>query len=289
MLEQQPRPKYLKTAPLSPPVIEEMTRLMRGLGLHTICESARCPNRTNCFGHATATFLILGNTCTRHCTFCAVNKGLPEPVDRNEPDNIVRAIERLQLKYAVITAVTRDDLPDGGAAHFAEVIEKIREHDAGILVEVLIPDFKGAPSALKSVIDARPAVINHNVETVPRLYPAVRPEADYHRSLALIKQVKAIDRAAVTKSGIMLGLGETSEEVIGVMGDLRGAGCDILTVGQYLAPSRQHHPVLRYVPEEEFGGYEKAGKEMGFGAVIAGPLVRSSFNAVEAYKEAIKE
>jgi lipoic acid synthetase len=278
------RPKYLKPAPLSPPVIEEMTRLMRGLSLHTVCESARCPNRTDCFGKSTATFMILGNTCTRHCTFCAINKGVPETVDAAEPENIVRAIERLGLKYAVVTSVTRDDLPDGGASHFAAVVKKIREYDANMLVEVLIPDFKGSLPALKTVVDAKPSVLNHNVETVPRLYMEVRPEADYRRSVALIANVKAIDKANVTKSGVMLGLGESHEEVLNVMADLRQAGCDILTIGQYLSPSLKHHPIVRYVPEEEFVEYEKTGKEMGFAAVISGPLVRSSFHAGEAYK-----
>ena len=284
MPEHSIRPKYLKPAPLSPPVIEEMTRLMRGLKLHTVCESARCPNRTDCFGKSTATFMILGNTCTRHCTFCAVDKGVPEAIDQAEPENIVRAIERLGLKYAVVTSVTRDDLPDGGASHFEAVIQKIREYDANMLIEVLIPDFKGSFHALKAVVDAKPSVLNHNVETVPRLYPEVRPEADYRRSVELIRNVKTIDKEMVTKSGIMLGLGESHEEVLSVMADLRQAGCDILTIGQYLSPSLKHHPLVRYVPEDEFIEYENTGKEMGFAAVVSGPLVRSSFHAGEAYK-----
>ncbi len=278
------RPKYLKPAPLSPPVIEEMTRLMRGLNLHTVCESARCPNRTDCFAKRTATFMILGNTCTRHCTFCAVDKGEPEAVDPAEPDNVVAAIEKLGLKYAVITSVTRDDLPDGGASHFAAVVKKIREHDANILVEVLIPDFKGSLPALIAVLEAHPSVLNHNIETVPRLYPEVRPEADYQRSVELMRNVKAQGSSIVTKSGIMLGLGESREEVLRVMADLREAGCDILTIGQYLSPSLKHHPIVRYVPEEEFVEYEKTGKEMGFAAVVSGPLVRSSFHAGEAFR-----
>lgn len=283
MTEYSKRPR-LRVSPLSSPVIDEMTKLMRGLSLHTVCESARCPNRADCFGKSTATFMILGNTCTRHCTFCAVAKGEPEAVDPSEPDNIVAAIRKLNIKYAVITSVTRDDLPDGGAAHFVEVVTKIREDDSSILVEVLIPDFKGSLQALKTVIDAGPAVLNHNVETVPRLYSEVRPEADYRRSIELIRSAKAIDQSTITKSGIMLGLGESQKEVVQVMTDLRQSGCDILTIGQYLSPSLKHHPVVRYAPDEEFVECEKLGHEMGFAAVIAGPLVRSSYHAGEAYK-----
>jgi len=266
------------------PVIEEMTKLMRGLSLHTVCESARCPNRADCFSKSTATFMILGNTCTRSCTFCAVNKGEPPEVDPAEPNNVVAAIKKLGIKYAVITSVTRDDLPDGGAFHFAEVVKKIQGYDASILIEVLVPDFKGSSSALKMVTDVLPSVLNHNVETVPRLYPEVRPEADFGRSVQLLRNVKAINDSIVTKSGIMLGLGESHEEVRQVMADLREAGCDILTIGQYLSPSLKHHPIMRYIPEEEFAEYEKTGKEMGFAAVISGPLVRSSFHAAEAYR-----
>jgi lipoic acid synthetase len=283
MFEYARRPKNFRLSPINAPAIEEMTKLMRGLSLHTVCESARCPNRADCFSKSTATFMILGNTCTRNCTFCAVNKGEPPEVDPAEPNNVVAAIKKLGIKYAVITSVTRDDLPDGGAFHFAEVVKKIQGYDASILIEVLIPDFKGSSSALKTVTDALPSVLNHNVETVPRLYPEVRPEADFERSVQLLRNVKAIDNAIVTKSGIMLGLGESHEEVLQVMADLREAGCGILTIGQYLSPSLKHHPIMRYAPEEEFAEYEKTGKEMGFAAVISGPLVRSSFHAAEAY------
>ncbi len=284
MSEYARRPKNFRLSPINAPVIEEMTKLMRGLSLHTVCESARCPNRADCFSKSTATFMILGNTCTRNCTFCAVNKGEPWEVDPAEPNNVVAAIKKLGIKYAVITSVTRDDLPDGGAFHFAEVVRKIRDYDASILIEVLVPDFKGSSSALKTVTDVLPSVLNHNVETVPRLYPEVRPEADFQRSVQLLRNVKAIDNAIVTKSGIMLGLGESHEEVLQVMADLREAGCDILTIGQYLSPSLKHHPIMRYVPEGEFAEYEKTGREMGFEAVISGPLVRSSFHAGEAYR-----
>ncbi len=277
------RPKNFRLSPINAPAIEEMTKLMRGLSLHTVCESAHCPNRADCFSKSTATFMILGNTCTRNCTFCAVAKGEPQEVDPAEPNNVVAAIKRLGIKYAVITSVTRDDLPDGGAFHFAEVVKKIQGYDASILIEVLVPDFKGSSSALKTVTDALPSVLNHNVETVPRLYPEVRPEADFERSVRLLRNVKAIDNAIVTKSGIMLGLGESHEEVRQVMADLREAECDILTIGQYLSPSLKHHPIVRYVLEEEFAEYEETGKGMGFEAVISGPLVRSSYHAAEAY------
>lgn len=283
MSEESKRREHVRVSPQSLSMIEQMTGLMRGLNLHTVCESAHCPNRADCFARATATFMILGNTCTRHCTFCAVGKGMPEAVDPEEPEHVLEAVKKLGIRYAVITSVTRDDLPDGGASHFAAVIRKIREYDDGILVEVLIPDFKGVLSALKEVADAFPSVINHNVETVPRLYPGVRPEADYRRSIELLRTVKILDRNIVTKSGIMLGLGERREEVLQVMADLRDAGCNVLTVGQYLSPSLKHHPVFRYVPEDEFRDYEKAGKEMGFSAVVSGALVRSSYHAADAF------
>ncbi len=276
----------LRVSPLDFSTIDRMTRLMRELNLHTVCESAHCPNRADCFAHSTATFLILGNTCTRNCTFCAVNKGTPEAVDPAEPGHVLDAIKKLGIRYAVITSVTRDDLPDGGAVHFAATVSKIREYDPEILVEVLIPDFKGDVAALKAVADAHPAVINHNIETVPRLYPGVRPMADYRRSVGLIRNVKTIDRSIATKSGIMLGLGESQGEVVQVMNDLRQAGCDILTIGQYLSPSLKHHPVIRYVPDEEFKEYEAAGREMGFSAVVSGALVRSSYHAGEAFGSA---
>jgi lipoic acid synthetase len=192
--------------------------------------------------------MILGDTCTRHCTFCAVSKGVPPEVDKEEPEHVLEAVKRLGIRYAVITSVTRDDLPDGGSSQFAETIRAIHEYDPGIAVEVLIPDFQGSASALQTVIDASPAVLNHNVETVPRLYSEVRPQAEYGRSLDLLKHAKLLDSSLLTKSGLMLGLGESREEVIEVMADLRQAGCDLLTIGQYLRPSPQHHPVVRYVP-----------------------------------------
>ena len=277
------RPEWLKPVPLNPATLAEMGRLMRSLKLHTVCESAECPNRTRCFAEGTATFMILGDICTRNCTFCAVTKGIPLPPDPEEPAHIVAAVRKLGLRYVVVTSVTRDDLPDGGAFHFAQAIEAIRQCDPNIAVEVLIPDFKGSLPALQTVVDACPAVLNHNVETVPRLYPEVRPKANYRQSIELLKQAKYLNNGFLTKSGLMLGLGETRQEVIEVMTDLRQAGCDLLTLGQYLQPSLNHHKIVRYVTPEEFEEYQNAGEEMGFTSVVSGPLVRSSFHAAEAY------
>ena len=277
------RPDWLKPSPLNLATMAKMNRLMQGLKLHTVCESAQCPNRTRCFTGGTATFMILGDICTRNCTFCAVDKGKPLPPDSEEPEHVLAAVKKMGLKYVVITSVTRDDLPDGGAAHFARTIEIIRGYDPSVMVEVLIPDFKGSLPALQTVIDAQPTVLNHNVETVPRLYPEVRSKANYQQSIELLKQAKLLNNQLLTKSGFMLGLGETRQEVIGLLADLRRANCDILTLGQYLQPSLRHHHVVRYVTPEEFEEYENIGKEMGFSSVFSGPLVRSSFHAAEAY------
>lgn len=283
------RPEWLKPSPLNPATLTKMGRLMRGLKLHTVCESAQCPNRAKCFAEGTATFMILGDICTRNCTFCAVTKGKPLPLDPEEPEHVVAAVKRLGLHYVVLTSVTRDDLPDGGASHFAQTIEAIHKYAPSIMVEVLIPDFSGSLSALQTVIDAYPAVLNHNVETVPRLYHEVRPKANYQQSIELLKQAKCLDNGLLTKSGLMLGLGETRQEVIEVMVDLRQVSCDLLTLGQYLQPSLKHHKVVRYIPPEEFEEYQNAGREMGFTSVISGPLVRSSFHAAEAYLLATTE
>ena len=277
------RPEWLRLNPLDPAVLDRMGRLMRGLKLHTVCESAMCPNRTKCFAEGTATLMILGDICTRNCTFCAVNKGNPFPPDPQEPEHVVDAVSKLGLHYVVITSVTRDDLPDGGASHFAQTIGAIRKYDNNIKVEALVPDFKGSLSALQAVIETHPAVLNHNIETVPRLYSEVRPKADYQRSLTLLEQAKLFDSALLTKSGLMLGLGEDRQEVIEVMTDLRAVGCDVLTIGQYLQPSFKHYLLVRYVAPEEFAEYQRLGEEMGFNSVVAGPLVRSSFHAADAY------
>ncbi len=277
------RPEWLKLSALDSAVLNRAARLTRGFKLHTVCESARCPNRTKCFAEGTATFMILGDICTRNCTFCAVKHGKPQAPDPEEPDRIVQAVARLGLRYAVITSVTRDDLPDGGSSQFAQTIRAIHKYDPDIAVEVLIPDFQGSASALRTVVDACPAVLNHNVETVPRLCPEVRPQAIYQRSLDLLRQAKLLDGSLLTKSGLMLGLGESREEVIEVMTHLRQAGCDLLTVGQYLQPSLKHHKVVQYISPEEFQEYRLAGEELGFASVMSGPLVRSSFHAGETY------
>jgi len=282
------RPQWLKVNPLDPAVLHKMRRLMRDSGLHTVCESARCPNRAECFAQGTATFLIAGNICTRHCTFCAVQHGQPKPLDCAEPERIVATVDKLGLRYVVITSVTRDDLPDGGAGHFAQALKAIHENDADIMVEVLIPDFQGSELALETVINAGPSVLNHNVETVPRLYAEVRPGADYQRSVRLLQRAKLASSRLVIKSGIMLGLGEIWTEVVAVMTDLREAGCDIITIGQYLPPSLGHHELVRYVPPGEFVEYRNVGMEMGFAAVVSGPLVRSSFHAAETYSRAVE-
>lgn len=276
-------PFWFSQKPADPKTMLTMERLLDGLRLHTICESAHCPNIGECFSQKTATFLILGDVCTRHCTFCAVKQGHPLPVDEEEPQHLLEAAEKLSLSYIVITAVTRDDLFDGGASQFVKVINLLHENRGGAMVEVLIPDFHGSTEALKAVVEARPEVVNHNVETVTRLYSKVRPGADYSRSLELLFTVKNLNPEIVTKSGLMLGLGETKEEVVGVMTDLREANCNLITIGQYLQPSPQHHPVVRFVSPEEFCEYRDIGKDMGFTEVASAPLVRSSFKAAELY------
>lgn len=276
-------PAWFKQKPPDPPIMLSMEGLLHGMNLHTICESAHCPNIGGCFSRGTATFLILGDVCTRCCTFCAVKKGVPLPVNESEPQHMLKAVEKLGLNYVVITSVTRDDLADGGASQFVRVINLLHEGRKDITVEVLIPDFLGSTKSLKAVVEACPEVINHNVETVPRLYPEVRSGANYRRSVALLSEVKRLNPAIVTKSGLMLGLGETGEEVIEVMRDLRETGCDLLTIGQYLQPSPEHHPVVRFVPPEEFSEYEQIGRDMGFADVASAPLVRSSFRAAELY------
>jgi len=282
------RPEWLKLGALEPSTLNKATKLSRDLKLHTVCESARCPNRTKCFAEDTATFMILGNICTRNCTFCAVKGGKPQAPDQQESDHIVQAVDRLGLRYVVITSVTRDDLPDGGSSQFAQTIRAIHKYDQNIAVEVLIPDFQGSTSSLQTVVDASPAVLNHNIETVPRFYSEVRPQARYRQSLDLLKQAKLLDNRLLTKSGLMLGLGESRGEVIEVMADLRQAACDLLTMGQYLQPSLEHHKLVRYVRPEEFEEYQIMGEKSGFVSIMAGPLVRSSFHAAEMYISATR-
>jgi len=278
------KPEWFKKPVPDPVVLTKMKEIMDDLQLHTVCESAHCPNSGECFARGVATFMILGDVCTRNCTFCAVKYGQLSPPDVNEPEHVVEAVKKLGLQHVVITSVTRDDLPDGGAYQFAKVIEAIRSYNSQISVEVLIPDFQGSISALEVVVASRPAVINHNVETVPRLYHQVRPQASYKRSLQLLRNVKFIEGELLTKSGLMVGLGEKHEEVIQVMEDLREVDCDFLTIGQYLRPSPNHHQVVRFVPPVEFEKYKDIGMAMGFRGVASAPLVRSSFQADKMFK-----
>jgi lipoyl synthase len=259
-----------------------LKHLVETLNLHTVCESAACPNIGDCWNRRTATFMILGNVCTRRCGFCAVQKGAPLPVDYDEPRRVAEACAALGLKFAVITSVNRDDRKDGGAELFALVIRAIRERVEGCGVEVLVPDFQGSHRALEMVLEAAPDILNHNTETVPRLYRQVRLGARYERSLDMLAHVKRVRPEAPTKSGLMLGLGETVDEVLGVMRDLRDSEVDILTLGQYLRPSPKHLPIVRYVPVDEFAELKRRGYEMGFRHVESGPLVRSSYHAADA-------
>lgn len=280
------KPLWLRRKLPDQEALQKMRGLLQRYGLNTVCEGALCPNRGECFHQGTATFLILGRTCTRSCTFCAIpSEERPPAPDPEEPQRIVEAASELGLTHVVVTSVTRDDLEDGGASHFAKTVRALKRTESTIVVEVLIPDFQGSFESLKIVADSGPDIVNHNLETVPRLYPEVRPQADYRRSLHLLKTVKEIDPGRVTKSGLMLGLGEEKEEVLQVMADLRTVSCDLLTLGQYLRPSDKHHPVVRYVPPEEFEELRQEGEKMGFKAVFSAPLVRSSFHAAEVFKK----
>jgi lipoic acid synthetase len=273
------RPDWLKVRLPTGPTYENLRRLMRSKELHTVCEEAHCPNMAECWGAGTATFMILGDTCTRSCGFCAVKSGRPGVVDAEEPRRVGEAVAQMALGHAVVTSVNRDELPDGGAEIFAETIREIRRQSPATTVEVLIPDFVGRPESLDAVLAARPEILNHNVETVPRLYPRVRPQARYERSLEVLRRTKQRAPDLVCKSGIMVGLGETHEEVIATMRDIASQGTDILTVGQYLRPSPVHLPIERYWAPSEFDGLRDAGMTMGFRHVEAGPLVRSSYHA----------
>jgi lipoic acid synthetase len=277
-----PRPEWLRVKFFNGPNYQELKRIMRTLGLNTVCESARCPNMGECWEHRTATFMILGNICTRACGFCAVPSGKPDgPPDELEPERVAEAVERMGLRYAVVTSVNRDDQPDGGAAIFARTIVGIRERVPGCKVEVLIPDFRGDWQALETVVRAAPDVLNHNTETVPRLYREVRKGAIYERSLELLRRAKFLAPDMPTKTGLMLGLGESADEVLDAMRDLAAQGTDILTLGQYLQPTREHLPVVRFVHPDEFADYKRLGEQMGFAHVESGPLVRSSYHAFE--------
>lgn len=263
----------------------DLKRLLRTSRLNTVCESANCPNRGECFNSRTATFMLLGDVCTRHCTFCNIPGGRVAAVDGDEPHRVAEAVRELALRFAVVTSVNRDDLPDGGAAHFASTIRQIRRLNPGCGVEVLIPDFLGDPLALETVLEAQPEVLNHNLETVPRLYPALRPQADYRRSLQVLRRARqwadGFGAAVRVKSGIMVGVGETYDEVVDLMRDAAAHGVQTLTIGQYLRPTLRHHPVERWVPPEEFTRYAEDGRALGLEWVEAGPLVRSSYHARE--------
>ena len=276
---QPPRPKWLRAPAPVGGNYRELKELVNRLGLHTVCESAACPNVGECWNRRTATFMILGNVCTRRCGFCAVQKGAPLVVDYDEPRRVAEACAALGLRYAVVTSVNRDDRKDGGAELFALTIKAIRERIPGCKVEVLVPDFQGSHAAMDIVMRAAPDVLNHNTETVPRLYRQVRLGARYERSLDMLRYAKQTRPQTPTKSGLMLGLGETEEEVMQVIRDLRNHDVDILTLGQYLRPSPKHLPIYRYVPQEEFDDYKRFAMELGYGHVEAGPLVRSSYHA----------
>jgi lipoic acid synthetase len=277
-----PRPVWLRAPAPVGENYRNLKHLVETLKLHTVCESAACPNIGDCWNRRTATFMILGNVCTRRCGFCAVQKGAPLAVDYDEPRRVAEACAALGLKFAVITSVNRDDRKDGGAELFALVIRAIRERVEGCGVEVLVPDFQGSHAAMEIVLQAAPDILNHNTETVPRLYRQVRLGARYERSLDMLAHVKRINSATPTKSGLMLGLGETIDEVLAVMRDLRESKVDILTLGQYLRPSPKHLPIIRYVTMDEFAELKRRGYEMGFRRVESGPLVRSSYHAADA-------
>jgi lipoic acid synthetase len=283
-MEMLKKPPWLKKR--IPPLqdILQVKSILSETSLHTVCEEARCPNLGECFSKGTATILILGKICTRNCGFCAVEHALPAPLEEEEPEQVAVAVKKMGLRYVVLTSVTRDDLPDGGASVYARTIRAIREMGRSIKIEVLIPDFKGDLSALKSVLEERPDVLNHNVETIPRLYPEVRPQALYERSLELLRRVKREASDIFTKSGFMLGLGEERSEILALLRDLGEVGCDFITIGQYLQPRQDRLPVVRYIPPEEFEEYKKIGAGMGFKGIASGPFVRSSFHASQLFE-----
>ena len=280
------KPAWLKVPAPGGPNYAELKHLMRDLSLHTVCEEAHCPNIGECWEHRAATFMILGDVCTRNCAYCAVAHGTPAALDRDEPARLAMAVERMGLQHVVITSVDRDDLPNGGAEIFAAAIAEIRVRTPGTSVEVLIPDFKGSERALRIVVDAKPDILNHNLETVERLYRLARPGGRYPRALELLRRAKALDASLLTKSGIICGLGEEWEELLAAMRDLRAQGVDILTLGQYLRPSSQHLPIARYYRPDEFAELRHLGIAMGYRHVEAGPLVRSSYHAWEQVERA---
>ncbi len=281
-------PDWLKIKAVNIKNVEEFKKLLETNKIDTVCESACCPNRFTCYSKKVATFMILGKICTRNCSFCNVSKGKPLPLDIDEPERIVKITEILKLKHIVITSVTRDDLCDGGALQFAEIIRKIKIFNPQITVEVLIPDFNNNLQALDEIVFSKSDIIGHNLETVPRLYPKVRPQADYKSSLEILNRIKSVEANMLTKSGLMVGLGECKEEVVKVMQDLRNAQCDILTIGQYLRPSPKQLKVFGFVTPEQFEEYNTIAYNLGFRAVACGPLVRSSLNTESLVKDALR-
>ncbi len=278
-------PEWLKKSVLNTEENRGVRKILKEQRLNTICESGRCPNKGECWASGTATFMLMGAVCTRTCQFCAVNKGKPQPLEADEPMRVAVAAKNMNLRHVVLTSVNRDELPDQGANHFADTIKTLYETIPGVAVEILTPDFQGRRECLEIVLAAKPSVFNHNVETVPRLYKKVRPGSKYDRSLAVLSMAKEIDATIPTKSGLMLGLGETKEEVLQVMADLRSIDCDFLTLGQYMRPTRDQLPVQRYVTPEEFEELADLAEGMGFKTVHSGPLVRSSYHAKEVYQD----
>jgi lipoyl synthase len=280
-LHQPHKPSWIKVRLPSNPVFFSTKALISDLRLHTVCESAQCPNRWECWSQGTATFMIAGDRCTRACGFCAVTTAKPFALEDDEPQRVAEAVQRLKLKHVVITAVARDDLQDGGANHFARVIRAIREVDPSIIIEVLVPDFHADDSCIQTVVDAGPEIYNHNMETVERLTPLVRSRAKYRTSLRVLQRAKAFSPKTVTKSGIMLGLGETEPEIFQTMDDLREVGCQVLTMGQYLRPTANHLPVVEFITPQQFYLYGEIARKKGFEHVASGPLVRSSYHAAD--------
>ena len=278
------KPPWLKKRIPTFQDIQKVKSILEQTDLHTVCEEARCPNLGECFSGGTSTFLILGRICTRNCSFCAVEHGVPGLPDATEPQKVAQAVQKMGLQYVVITSVTRDDLVDGGASLFVKTIQAIRALGPKIKIEVLIPDFQGDPTSLEMVLKEGPDVLNHNIETIARLYSEVRPQADYKRSLGLLKKSKELYSEIFTKSGFMFGLGETHREVLELLRDLREVGCDFLTIGQYLQPRPDRLPVVRFIPPGEFEEYKRIGEEMGFRAIASGPFVRSSFHASQMFE-----
>ncbi|RQD71041.1 MAG: lipoyl synthase [Tindallia sp. MSAO_Bac2] len=276
------KPEWLRKKMPDKKSLDRMQAMVKDLSLHTVCQEANCPNVGECFENRTATFMIMGDVCTRGCRFCAVGKGEVPVLDQEEPRHVAEAVRELQLKHAVITSVTRDDLSDGGAAHFAKTIKTVRKMNPGTSIEVLIPDLKGDEAALDTILEEKPEILNHNIETVPSLYEKVRPGADFQRSVQLLKRVKEKDTSILSKTGIMVGLGETPEEMEEVMEILAEINCDILTIGQYLQPSSEHLPVEEFVTPEQFELYREQGLKKGISFVESGPFIRSSYNAARA-------